>query len=356
MSFCKQRAWVELDLKALAFNYKKMQQVSAVEVMAVVKANAYGHGLKRVFEALSDAQSFAVATLSEAILLRESGCRVAILLLEGVVDAEQLKQAAKYDLDIVFHRVAQLSLFQQYQGKAIRVWLKVDTGMHRLGIAVQDIALCRDTLGENPDISELVLMSHLACADDKLDPANKEQGALFSEIVQQWDGRSSLANSAGALNFSDFYYDVVRSGAALYGISSVQGVCIKDQGFKPVLSLKARLIAVNSIKAGDRVGYGGCWEAENDTILGVVSIGYGDGYPRSAKPGTPVSVDGRICPLVGRVSMDMMTVDLGADASETPGCEVELWGSQVAVDDIAKHAGTIAYELALRLTNRVQNL
>ncbi|MGV6853166.1 MAG: alanine racemase [bacterium] len=351
----KSRAWLELDYDALKHNYEQIKSLTRSEVMCVVKANAYGHGLVSVFKALRQAESFAVATLEEAIALREAGCKQTILLLEGVNNAIELDLASQHGLDVVFHRKEQLALFKKFAGLPIVVWIKVDTGMHRLGIDSSDFSFCFNELSQTKSISRCLLMSHIACADDRDDPANEQQFKLFKSLAYRFEGRKSLANSATTLNFPEQHYDVVRTGAALYGISSVLHRSVTDYSLKAVLSLKARLIAVHPVSAGERVGYGGDWRATKDTSIGVISIGYGDGYPRSVKAGAPVKVGTNVYPLVGRVSMDMLTVDLGSQCQESIGCEVELWGKSISVDEVAKYAGTIGYELALQLTERVKH-
>lgn len=347
-----------LKLDALRHNLGVVQALApASKVMAVVKANAYGHGLEPVVEALPDAGGYAVATLCEAERARGCSPNRPVLLLEGVTSLGELDAVQALDLDLVVHSDLQLELLEQWRGSGepFRVWLKVDTGMHRLGFdqrrALSVLARLRDmsTVDPNP-----VLMSHLANADDASDPKTQRQLARFDELDAAM-GLSvrSLANSAGVFAWPDSHYQWLRTGIALYGESPVQGRSADDLGLRPCMTLVSTLIAINPCQAGDSVGYGSAYRCPQDTCVGVVAIGYGDGYPRQVADGTAVLIGGRQFPLIGRVSMDMLTVDLGAAPEARVGDQVVLWGEGLPVAEVASSAGTIAYELMCGVTARV---
>ncbi len=350
------RVRARIDLAALRHNLSHARKLAPrSKIMAVVKANAYGHGLRGCLDALADADALAVATLEEASQLRRAGYTGRVLLLEGVFDGLALQQAQALNLDLVVHQRYQLEMLEQ-QPSPLSLWLKVDTGMHRLGFPVQDLPdlMARiHTLPVRP--AQVVLMSHLCCADQPGSALTRTQIRRFNALAAEWSGQCSLANSAGLLQWPDSHHQWVRPGAMLYGISPVAGRHADALGLQPVMCLEARVIAVNALAAGERVGYGARWHSERDTRIAIISAGYGDGYPRHAADGTQVVIEGRSYPLVGRVSMDMLAVDVG-QAPVTVGMVAELWGGRVSVDTVAEQAGTIGYELVLRLTGRVDIL
>ncbi len=349
------RVQARIHLPALAHNLRRTRELATnARVMAVVKANAYGHGLRGCLPVLSQADALAVATLEEAGKLRGAGYSGRILLLEGVGSAAELQQAHQWSLDLVVHQPYQLDLLEQ-QRLGFALWLKIDTGMHRLGFPMDELQALRERLRQLPVAPrEQILMSHFCCADQPDDVVTKQQLARFETLVRHWQGAASLANSAGILQWPQSHYDWVRAGAMLYGISPVAGQQASELGLQPVMRFQAQVLAVNPLKAGESVGYGARWQSPRDTHIAIISAGYGDGYPRHATDGTPVAINGRLYPLAGRVSMDMLAVDLGPETPVRPGMVAELWGEQVAVDAVAGYAGTIGYELVLRLTSRVQ--
>lgn len=349
----------EIDLSALRHNIKVLKQQAAnSKIIAVIKANAYGHGMLAIAHELQASQqvhALAVARLSEAIKLRESGIILPIILLEGFFHEQELEQLIDYQLQTVVHSQQQLdAILNCPLTGQLSVWLKLDTGMHRLGFHPEQFSTVLKQLSEARLVEQPVnLMSHFQCADELDNPITNKQIQSFYTCAQQQQGLCSLANSAGILAWPESHTDMVRPGISIYGISPFEDKTGSDFQLKPVMTLKSQLIAVREHKAGESVGYGAIWTAQQDTKLGVVAIGYGDGYPRMAPAGTPVLVNGRIVPIVGRVSMDMITVDLGFDSQDRVGDSVTLWGKGLDIETVAKHIGTIAYELATKLTARV---
>lgn len=351
--------YAEIDLTALKHNIGILKQQAAnSRIIAVIKANAYGHGMVTTATELQHTQqvdALAVARLSEAITLRESAITLPIILLEGFFNPEDISTLLDYQLQTVVHSQQQLQaiLCSQLAGQ-LKVWLKIDTGMHRLGFHPEQIPTALASLEQSQLVEQPInLMSHFQCADELDNPTTRKQIQLFQSLATQHKGLSSLANSAGVLAWPDSHLDMVRPGISIYGISPFIGTTAQEHQLKPVMTLKSQLIAVREHKQGESVGYGAIWRAQQDTQLGVIAIGYGDGYPRMAPEGTPVLVNGRLVPIVGRVSMDMITVDLGLNCSDQVGDSVTLWGEGLPIEIVAKHIGTIAYELSTKLTNRV---
>jgi len=346
-----------IDLDAVRHNLATVRQYAPdANVMAVIKANGYGHGLLRIAEALQNADAFAVARVDEGIRLRKAGLKNRVVVLEGFTYAEELEEFIEYQLDAVVHTSVQLEIIdnRKEQGQ-LAVWLKLDTGMNRLGFKPAELSSTYRLLAACPIIKQPIgLMTHLANADDKNDETTKNQIRLFNDTVAAYPGQRSIANSAGILGWDDAITDWVRPGIMLYGISPYPEATGQQLGLRPVMALHSRLISVKSVEKGDTVGYGGSWRCEKSTLLGVVAIGYGDGYPRQAKAGTPVLVNGKRVPLIGRVSMDMITVDLGSQPQARPGDAVILWGDGLAVEEIAHCANTIPYTLVCGITQRVQ--
>ncbi|MDO9423930.1 MAG: alanine racemase [Methylobacter sp.] len=350
-------AYAELNLGALQHNLDRVHSCAPdAKVMAVIKANGYGHGLIRIAEALKNADAFAVARVDEGIRLRKAGFSHRITVLEGFTCAEELQKLQHYQLDAVVHCLTQLDIFETGAGQqAIAIWLKLDTGMNRLGFRAEEFSAVYQRLIDCPLIKQPVnLMTHFASADDINDDKTLKQISLFEQTVAGLSGECSLANSAAILGWKSSLSDWVRPGIMLYGISPFPDATGQQLGLKPVMSLHSRLIAVKPIEVGDTVGYGGSWRCETSTTLGIVAIGYGDGYPRYAKAGTPVLINGRRVPLIGRVSMDMLTVDLGVHSDAKPGDSVTLWGEYLPVEEIALWADTIPYTLVCGVTQRVQ--
>ncbi|PCI58713.1 MAG: alanine racemase [Gammaproteobacteria bacterium] len=359
-----------IDSQALLNNYQQIKkQVPQSKILAVLKANGYGHGLERIAKLLSkntNTDAFGVARLDEALLLRAAGIVQPIVLLEGVFNQADLPIVAVNDLQIVIHNKAQLDALikitpKKLLNKQIKVWLKIDTGMHRLGIASNDFDYFYQQLQTSNNVqTPITLMSHLACADDQNNNLTNIQLALFEQLTSHLNEPKSCANSAGICAWQQSHYDWLRPGLMLYGVSPLLNADhdrkndAKALAIKPVMTLQASLIALRQVNAGESVGYGANWTSKQHTTIGIIAIGYGDGYPRHAENGTPVLINDRIVPLVGRVAMDMITVDLGHKSIDRIGDIATLWGKGLPVEVIAKHASTIAYELLCNIKPRVQ--
>ncbi len=345
-----------IDTAALRHNLSRVRELApGARVMAVVKANAYGHGLEAVVRALADADGVAVARLDEGLALRAAGCSNRILLLEGAFDAAQLAAAAGANLDLMVSSHDQLRMLEERpDGRQVRAWLKVDTGMNRLGFRPEEFADAHLRLGRLPGVdADLVLATHLASADDRADPKTADQISTFDAVTEGATGDRSIANSAGVLAWPAARREWVRPGLMLYGLSPFEGETGADLGLRAVMGFETRVIAVRTVMAGETVGYNGAWRAARNSKVAVVAAGYGDGYPRSARTGTPVIVGGHRAPLVGRVSMDMLTVDVTGLGPVSAGEQVELWGGTLAVEEVARWAGTIPYDLICAVSPRV---
>jgi alanine racemase len=345
-----------VDPDALASNLRRVREAApGRRVMAVVKADGYGHGLVRVARALRDADGFGVASLEEGLVLRAEGVRRPVVLLEGFFSADELEPIARNALEVVVHQPYQVELLERVRlATPVRVWLKLDTGMHRLGFPPGEAqALARRLETAASVRGPLRFMTHLARADERADPATPRQLERLRQGLHGLAGEVSVANSAGLLAWPEARADWVRPGIMLYGLSPFPDRTGRDDGLRAAMTLESRLIAVNGCRRGEAVGYGGAWVCPEDMPVGVAAVGYGDGYPRHAPPGTPVLVNGKPVPLVGRVSMDMVTLDLRGQPDARPGDPVVLWGPDLPAEEIARGAGTIAYELVTGLTSRV---
>jgi len=352
-----------IDLNALKHNYNLVRTLAPqAKILAMIKANAYGHGLTVVAKALP-ADGFGVASLSSALRLRRQGIHQSIVLMGGFIDPNELVEIFANQLDIVVHsqwQVIALSTFAQQHSvqDTINVWLKVDTGMHRLGFAPGDVAKAYQTLANLSLIKKpLTLMTHLAQAygqDDRAKTQTKTQLNCFTATVNGLSGLHSIANSAAIYAWPEAHRDWVRPGIMLFGISPFTASVGAEHGLKPVMTLVSRIIAINQLHQGDCIGYGGAWCCPENMPVGVVDIGYGDGYPRHIADGTTVLIQGHPCPIVGRVSMDRITVDLRNYPQATVGDDVILWGPDLPVEGIAKGAGTIGYELVSQVMSRVE--
>lgn len=345
-----------IDVPALARNLHKVRDWAGdARVIAVVKADAYGHGLERCFPALGQADLLAVATLDEARAIRVLDPRIPVLLLEGVLTGDELAVVEELGLEIVVHSPEQLEWIER-SGRTLapRVWLKIDSGMHRLGFALDQARDAHRRLSSLPGVHEVVLMTHLACADEPAHPMTARQIEAFDAAVEDLSGPRCIANSAALLTRRDARRDWVRAGLILFGVSPIADRPGASLGLEPVMTLATQLISVRDVPAGDSIGYGARFVAERDLRIGVAAIGYGDGYPRNMPDGAPVLVNGRRQRLAGRVSMDMMTIDLDGQPAAAVGDPVVLWGEGLPVEEVAGALGTIPYELACRVTRRVR--
>ncbi|EPE37986.1 alanine racemase [Candidatus Photodesmus katoptron] len=344
-----------VDLKAFQDNIALIKtQAPNSKIMAILKANAYGHGLCRIARCTNSVHAIGVARIEEALQLRESGILKPIILLEGFYSLSDLFILSANNIQTVLHCEEQLLLLEQTKLKVpIVVWLKIDTGMNRLGINPNQCFdfLVRLKSCRNIDKS-LRVMSHFSCADDF--NFSMKQFKLFLSLTKDCNGERSIAASGALLYLNKTYLEWVRPGIIMYGLSPFFNQRVNTLGYRPVMTLKSVLIAIRDIKYGESIGYGRTWISKCNTKVGVISIGYGDGYPRMAPNGTPVFLNGRKVPIVGRVSMDMITIDLGFNSIDKVGDEVILWGRELPAEEIARYIGTLAYELVTRITSRVE--
>jgi len=351
---------------ALRHNLAELKRrARGYRVMAVIKSNGYGHGLVTAAAALDAADAFAVARMEEALRLRECGFGKPLVLLEGVFDAHDLALAMAERLELVVHCPEQLRLLAEAPADLpLTVWLKVDTGMHRLGIAPADVAEAVRVLRAAPAVAELRLMTHFAQAERVDDGMTAAQIRSLEAAADGFDGAVTLANSAAVLGwkpqldalaaeFPSLGPAWIRPGISLYGISPFPDGTGADLGLQPAMEFLSTLIAVKPVAAGERIGYGGRYRVQRDMRLGIAAVGYGDGYPWRMPDGAPVLVGGCRVPIAGRVSMDMITLDLTDLPNAAVGDEVTLWGRGLPVEEVARHAGTIPYELVCRVTERV---
>ena len=370
------RAWATIDLGALLANLAKARAFKPdASIVAVVKANAYGHGAVAVAQTirghLREHDCFGVASIDEAMELRQAGISTPILLLEGVFNAAQLRQAVENNFALVLHSPFQLALLEAFfesrpLSTPLTIWLKIDTGMHRLGLSAEEFKQAWQALNWHIHVDKLVVMSHFACADDKASDMTERQLALLDKILDDAgvaaDKREiSFAASSGIQQWPQSHFHWLRPGIMLYGGTAIVGENAIDHDILPVMTLKARLISIKTVAAGESIGYGASYVCEQAQRIGVISIGYGDGYPRRMPAGTPVLVkcsgkkgaDPQQVPLCGRVSMDMTIVNLNDCPDARVGDEVILWGEGLPADEIARRCDTIAYELFCQVTPRV---
>lgn len=346
-----------IRLRALQANLNRVRALAPrAKVMAIIKANGYGHGAVRVARSLQAADAFGVASLEEALTLRDSGITQPIMLLSGFLDPPELREIARANCWLTVHHPQHVEMLEQTRLDArLKVWLKIDTGMHRLGVAPAKVPVLWARLHALDWLDKPIgLMTHFACADDRDDPCTGEQMTRFADCVQALPGERSLANSAGIFAWPASHADWVRPGVVLYGVSPFAEQHGNDLGLNPVMMLSSRLISITLLKRGDAIGYGASWVCPEDMPVGIVAMGYGDGYPRHAKPGTPVLVNGHRVPLIGRVSMDSLYVDLRGYPQARIGDCVTVWGDGLPVEEVAAAANTIAYELLCKVTGRVK--
>ncbi|CEK10204.1 alanine racemase [Legionella hackeliae] len=350
---------VQIDATALLhnLNFIKRRALNS-KVIAMVKANAYGCGLSAVVPVLEgQVYAFGVACLEEAMAIRALGVRSDCVLFQGIFSPDELYAAASHKLQCVIHQPHQLQwLLSTPLSNKIKIWVKVNTGMHRLGFDPQEVYGVMDALRTCPWVdSEIGLMTHLACADEPENPSNQNQLRIFRELdLPDTQLIKSISNSAAILALPDTHADVVRPGIMLYGVSPFSHQIGQELGLMPVMRFVSAISALHHYPANARIGYGGTWQTSRPSIIGVVAVGYGDGYPRHIAENTPVWVNGTHAPIVGRVSMDMLTVDLTHCPGVKIGDAVELWGQHIPVESIALSAGTIAYELLCQFSPRVQ--
>ncbi len=326
------------------------------KIIAMVKANAYGHGLRSVSRRLAPhVDSLGVASIDEALALRRVGVTIPITLMQGVFQADELPIASAEGFHVVFHDIPQLRWLRAAAlPSPLRAWLKIDTGMGRLGFSIEAAEAAYQTLSQHSQIVQPIgITSHFACADDAQHPLNTQQIATFQRFVAGLPGPKSLCNSAGIFSFTHHHYDVVRPGIALYGISPIPGISAEALDLKPVMTLHTRLIAVRMARKGTSLGYGARYICPEDMPVGVIAMGYGDGLPRTARDGTPLLVNGVRCQIVGRVSMDMTTIDLRACPTAQVNDPVVLWGEGLPIEAVAQCTSNSPYDMVTALQSRV---
>lgn len=345
-----------IDLAALEHNLSVVRRhAPRSRVMAVIKADGYGHGVLRVAQALRQADGFALLELDAAVRLREAGFQQVILLLEGFFSMDELSSIERYRLTTVVHHREQLAMLSRYSPRQkVNVFLKLNTGMNRLGFTPQQFPAALKALQENPGVGQISLMTHFARADEE--STDESIGFQLAEFNRMAEGQylpRSLANSAATLRYPETHGDWVRPGLMLYGASPFTDTTASELDLYPAMTISSKIIAVQTLKAGEGVGYGHVFRAERPTRVGIVAGGYADGYPRHAPSGTPILVNGKRTRLIGRVSMDMLHVDLNEIEEAGVGMAVTLWGEGMPVDEVARSAGTVAYELLCALAPRM---
>ncbi len=348
------QATVYIDSQALQYNLNRVKQLAPnAKVVSMVKANAYGHGVKDCLAALSATDAFGVACLQEALEIRELGFNQPITLIEGVFSLDEMSIVTSKNIEVVVHHQAQVDWLlahkQAYIAQDLKVWVKLNSGMNRLGFKIAEI---KDVIHRlKAEGLTCVLAMHFANADAD-HPLNDEQIRQFLEIKNDCAPlMASCCNSAAIYKYPELHFDYVRPGIMLYGATPFADKSVHDLDLKPVMQFTAEIIALNHIQAGESVGYGSTFVATQAMDLAIVSIGYGDGYPRAFVAPNTVAVNGQLVAVVGRVAMDMIAIDV-TSLDVALGTEVELWGKQRLVDDVATANGTIGYELLCRLSNR----
>ncbi len=347
-----------IDLSAIQHNLSVAKSLAPdADVMAVIKADGYGHGLLQVASALSDADALAVARLDEAVRLRDNDSTQRIILLGGAWDEEALLACAQYNVDLVIHNFASIELIKQATlEKPIHVWLKIDSGMHRLGIQPSKVDIAVKTIQQCKNVSDYYFMTHFSDAEVVDNTVMENQIETFNHSIENQASKFvSLSNSAAIIKQYTQKAEWVRPGIMLYGANplpkNIQSTY--PVSLKPAMTLTAPVIAIRKVKAGEYVGYNRRWQAQRDSLIATIAIGYGDGYPRHAKNGTPVLIKGQFAKLAGTVSMDLITVDI-TDCDEIAiGDQAELWGKQLLAEDVANWADTISYELFTSVSDRV---
>ncbi|MGE8594654.1 MAG: alanine racemase [Acinetobacter faecalis] len=349
------QATVYIDSEALQYNLNRVKQLApTAKIVSMVKANAYGHGVKYCLAALANTDAFGVACLEEALEIRELGYQQPITLIEGIFSAEEMQIVIDQNIEIVVHHQQQLDWLRAqkdaYIAKNLKIWVKLNSGMNRLGFKVDEII---DVIHQlKADGFNCVLAMHFANADADNHPLNEQQKQQFLHVKEACAPiLASCCNSAAIFKWPELNFDFVRPGIMLYGASPFADKTVEDLDIQPVMTFTAEIIALNTIQAGESVGYGSTFIADKETELAIVSIGYGDGYPRAFFKQNYVAINGQKVPVVGRVAMDMIAIDV-TDLNAQLGTQVELWGKHRLVDDVAEANGTIGYELLCRLSNR----
>lgn len=349
-----------LSTENLLHNLKVIKEKAPQsKVIAMVKANAYGHGLRSVSARLErHVDMLGVASIDEALILRKIGIQIPIMLAEGVFEPNELLVASTEGFHVVFHEEVQLQWLANLSCPLpIQAWLKVDSGMGRLGFAVDKAPKFYDQLSKSPQVAQPIrVMSHFACADDSTNPLNEKQIEVFNGFIKSISdkGEYSLCNSAGIFQYPASHHHFVRPGIAIYGASPALGKSAAELNLKPVMTLQTSLIAIKEMTKGATIGYGARYSCPEDMPVGIIAFGYGDGYPRTARDGAPILVNNARCKLVGRVSMDMMAVDLRDCPGAKVGDPVILWGTNLPIEEVAAFTDNVSYDLLTGVQNRVK--
>lgn len=347
-----------LSTENLLHNLEVIQQAAPQSrAIAMIKANAYGHGLRSTAMRLEKyVHSFGVASIDEALALRKVNIKIPITLMEGVFEPDELLIAACENFHVVFHEQSQLEWLRTASLPcSLTAWLKVDTGMGRLGFTLDRAHEAYAQLSTHPHINQPIgIMSHFACSDEIDHPLNQTQINHFRQFIQGKPGMKSFCNSAAIFSFKEHQYDIVRPGLALYGVSPIPTMSAEKLGIKPVMTLQTRLMAVRKVRKGSSLGYGARFICPTDMRIGVIAMGYGDGYPRTARDGTPILVNGIRCALAGRVSMDMITVDLTNCPNPQVNDPVVLWGNGLPIEEVAQYTEQCPYDMLTAVQSRVK--
>lgn len=346
-----------INLTALKYNFSQVKKVAPNQfIWAMIKSNGYGHGLLRVARILSEADAFGVACMEEALTLREAGIKTPVVVMRGFSNERELSQFIRRRLAAVIHQPDQVRLLESHHlASPLSVWLKIDSGMHRLGFSVDEIPSICQRLQKSVSVRKPIgLMTHLADADNVDRAFTEYQINQFFAITKKMEGPKSIVNSAGLLSYPNALVDWVRPGILLYGISPFSSENGIERNLRPVMTLSAIIVAIKQCCKDDAVGYGCTWRCPETMPIGIVAVGYGDGYPHHVPNGTPTLLNKKVCPLIGRVSMDMIAIDLRSQPNARIGDEVILWGNGLPVESIAKKAGTTSYALLCNITQRVR--
>ena len=350
------RLYGSISSSALRHNLSRVRDFSpSSKIMGVVKANGYGHGLVRVAKILqSDIDAFGVATVDEAVELRDSGITVPVCVLSGIYSSEYVPVVISKQIDCVIYSDEQIKFLRDTRSvERIAVWVKVDTGMHRLGFPIQALPRILKEIKAIPNLELKGIMSHFACADELESDFTTIQTNRFIQHTEGMDVERSIANSAGVMYWPNSHLDWVRPGIMLYGISPIPEVSAKDLGLRPVMDLYSTILSVNQLQRGESVGYGQTWTCTEETSVGIVGCGYGDGYFRAASSKAQVLIDGRRADVIGRVSMDMLAVNLNRHQNAGVGSEVKLFGEGLPAEELADAVGTIPYEILTSVNSRL---
>lgn len=350
------RAEMHINSDALLHNFNRVREfASHSKIIAMVKANAYGHDLRRVANLLKDADAFGVACLEEAKMIRQAGVtRQPIIIMVGFFSESELDDISTLNCEVVLHQQHQIEVLKKvHLASFINVWLKINTGMNRLGFLPEELETVYKTLRELNNVREIRLMTHFSDADNPTNPKTKNQIEIFNKVTKDFSNEKSLANSAGIIAFPESHADWVRPGLMLYGASPIVGKTAADFNLKPAMTLTSEILSVQHYKKSDQIGYGSTFICPENMPVGIAALGYGDGYPWHASGCAPILVKDHECQLAGRVSMDMLAIDLRNYPEAKIGDRVVLWGDGMPIERIAESANTIPYELLCGIVRRV---